>query len=62
MEPRSADVYVDGFYVGTVDDVAQNGLLLRAGRHWIDLRAEGYETLTVPVGIAAGQAIRYAAS
>ncbi len=59
VEPRSADVYVDGFYVGTVDDVAQNGLLLRAGRHWIDLRAEGYETLTVPVGIAAGQAIRY---
>ncbi len=59
VEPRSADVYVDGFYVGTVDDVMQNGLLLRAGRHWIDLRAEGYETLTVPVGIAAGQAIRY---
>jgi hypothetical protein len=59
VEPRSADVYVDGFYVGTVDDVTQNGLLLRAGRHWIDLRAEGYETLTVPVGIAAGQAIRY---
>jgi hypothetical protein len=59
VEPRFADVYVDGFYVGTVDDVTQNGLLLRAGRHWIDLRAEGYETLTVPVGIAAGQAIRY---
>jgi PEGA domain len=59
VEPRSADVYVDGFYVGTVDDVMQNGLLLRAGRHWVDLRAEGYETLTVPVGIAAGQTIRY---
>ncbi len=59
VEPRSADVYVDGFYVGTVDDVTQNGLLLRAGRHWIDLRAEGYQTLTVPVGIVAGQAIRY---
>ena len=40
---------MDGFFVGTVDDVTQNGLLLRAGRHWIDLRAEGYETLTVPV-------------
>jgi hypothetical protein len=59
VEPRSADVYVDGFYVGTVDDVTQNGLLLRAGRHWIDLRAEGYETLTVPVSVAAGQAVRY---
>ena len=35
VEPRSADVYADGFYVGTVDDVMQKGLLLRAGRHWI---------------------------
>jgi hypothetical protein len=59
VEPRSADVYVDGFYVGTVEDVAQNGLLLRAGRHWVDLRAGGYATLTVPVTIAAGQGLRY---
>ena len=59
VEPRSADVYVDGFYVGTVDDVQRDGLLLRAGRHWIDLRAEGYETLSVPVDIAAGQSLRY---
>lgn len=59
VEPRSADVFVDGFYVGTVDDVTQNGLLLRTGRHWVDLRAEGYERLTVPVSIAAGQAVRY---
>ena len=59
VEPRSADVFVDGFYVGPADDVALSGLTLRAGRHWIDLRAAGYETLTLPVSITAAQAVRY---
>ena len=59
VEPRSVDVYVDGFYVGPADDFALNGLTLRAGRHWIDLRAAGYETLTLPVNITAAQAVRY---
>jgi hypothetical protein len=31
---------MDGFYVGRWT-TSQNGLLLSAGRHWIDLRAEG---------------------
>jgi hypothetical protein len=59
VEPRAAEVYVDGFYVGTSDDLAQTGLALRAGRHWIDLRAAGYDTLTVPVMIIAEQPVRY---
>jgi hypothetical protein len=59
VEPRSADVYVDGFYVGPAADFALNGLTLRAGRHWIDLRAAGYETLTLPVNITAALAMRY---
>jgi len=59
VEPRTADVYVDGFFVGTADDVAQNGLVLRAGRHWVDVRASGYETLTVQITIVAGQYSRY---
>ena len=59
VEPRSADVYVDGFFVGPADDFALTGLTLRAGRHWIDLRAAGYETLTLPVNITAAQAVRY---
>jgi hypothetical protein len=53
------DVYVDGFFVGPSEDFALNGLSLRAGRHWLDLRASGYETLTLPVDITAAQAIRY---
>ena len=59
VEPRTADVYVDGFFVGTADEVAQNGLVLRAGRHWVDVRAPGYDTLTVQVNIAIGQYARY---
>jgi hypothetical protein len=59
VEPRSVDVFVDGFYVGPADDFALNGLILRAGRHWIDLRGAGYETLTLPVNITAAQAVRY---
>jgi len=59
VEPRSADVYLDGFYVGASDDFAFNGLTLRTGRHWIDLRRPGYETLTFPVNITAAQVMRY---
>jgi hypothetical protein len=59
VEPHSVDVYVDGFYVGSSEDFALDGLPLRAGRHWLDLRASGYETLTLPVNITAAQAVRY---
>jgi hypothetical protein len=56
---QDADVYVDGFFVGRLEDFAADGLPLRAGRHWIDLRADGYETLTIPVDIIGGQLARY---
>jgi hypothetical protein len=59
IEPRSAEVYVDGFYVGTADDMATNGLVLRAGLHWVDVRAAGYDTLTMQINVLAGQAVRY---
>lgn len=59
VEPRNAAVYVDGFYIGTLGDFAADGLPLRSGRHWIDLRAEGYETLTIPVDVLAGQLATY---
>ena len=59
VEPRTAQVFVDGFYMGTVDDFRRMGVMLPAGRHWIDLRAPGHEPLTIPVHIAAGQSTRY---
>src|SRR5712691_7030753 len=43
-EPGIAQVYVDGFYVGVVDDFGIRGraLDLEAGPHRVELRAAGY--------------------
>jgi hypothetical protein len=62
VEPSTAQVYVDGFYLGTIDDFERTGVGLPAGRHRLDLRAPGYEMLTIPVEIAArtdGQPLRF---
>lgn len=53
-----AQLYVDGFYVGTTVDVGSQ-LTLEAGPHSIELRAPGYETMKVSVKIEAGRAITY---
>jgi hypothetical protein len=61
VKPREAQVYVDGYYAGTVDDfdgVFQR-LHLRSGSHHIEIRAPGYETLTVDVDIQTDHTISY---
>lgn len=51
-------LYVDGYYAGTPDD--SNGeLVLAAGPHRIDIRAPGYETVTLDVRIEPGRTITY---
>lgn len=51
-------LYVDGYYVGTPDDL--NGeLRLEAGPHRLELRAPGYQSETVDVQIEAGRTISY---
>jgi len=59
--PKSAQVFVDGFYTGTVDDLDTIGhpLVLEAGSHTLELRADGYETETLAVRITAGEVISY---
>jgi len=59
VEPTTAQVYVDGFYMGIVDDFGRTGVTLPTGRHRIELRASGYEALTIDVNIVAGQPTRY---
>lgn len=46
--PIEADVYVDGFYAGLVDDFdgALQRLPVTPGRHAITLHLEGYRTVT----------------
>lgn len=61
--PGSAQVYVDGYYAGTVDDVErQHGLPLAEGPHRVEIRAAGYEQATFDVRIVAHDAVTYRAA
>ncbi len=61
MEPREAEVYVDGYYAGLVDDFdgAMQKLKIVQGSHRIELRAAGYETATFTVNVIAGETTTY---
>ena len=60
-EPGSAQVFVDGYYVGIVDDFGLRGkvLELTVGSHHVELRAPGYGVLSFDVNIAANQVSRF---
>lgn len=61
IKPRDAQVFVDGYYVGIVDDfdgVFQR-LHLPSGPHRIEVRAPGYETLTFDVQIRFSETTRF---
>ena len=55
--PRHARVYVDGALVGTVDefDGLSDHLEIEAGRHQIELRADGYQSYTSEISVRAGR-------
>ena len=59
--PNTAQVYVDGFYVGTVDDISHlgTGLAVGAGWHRLEFRAPGYVTPAVNVTIDANRTFTY---
>lgn len=61
VSPRYAQVYVDGYYAGVVDDFdgAFQALKLESGAYRIDIMMPGYETLTFDIRITPGQKIRY---
>lgn len=62
VEPgASAQLYVDGYYVGTPDDYRE-GLELPAGPHAIEVRARGFETMSTSVQVPEGRTITYRAS
>ncbi|MBI2833941.1 MAG: PEGA domain-containing protein [Acidobacteria bacterium] len=61
VKPRLAQVFVDGYYVGLVNDfdgVFQR-LTIDAGPHRIEIRAEGFEPLAFEVLILEGETISY---
>jgi hypothetical protein len=61
VAPRHAQVFIDGYYAGVVDDYdgAFQAIRLAPGAYRVDLVAPGYETLTFDVRITPGQKIRY---
>ena len=61
VQPYTAQVYVDGFYVSTVDAFTGGGpaRALPAGPHRVDIRADGYETATFDVRVEPNETITY---
>lgn len=61
VEPRWAEVYVDGYYAGTVDDFdgTFQSLKLESGPYHIEIVAPGFETLEVDLRVTPGEKITY---
>lgn len=61
VRPREAQVYVDGYYVGVVDDFdgTFQKLTLEAGPRRIEIRAEGHQTETFEVLVTPGETLTY---
>lgn len=61
VRPRQAEVYVDGYYAGQVDefDGFVQALRLEEGPYTIELVAPGYEPLQFNVRIQPGRKITY---
>lgn len=61
MKPRDAAVFVDGYYVGVVDEF--DGILQRLhiewGPHRIEVHKPGYKTLTLDVRIEPDRTLTY---
>lgn len=58
---KDATLYVDGFYVGVVEDFdgETEQLNLAPGPHHLEIRAPGYQTATFDVNIQSGKTITY---
>lgn len=58
---RDAEVYVDGYYTGVVDDFDGRfqQVNLEPGPHRIELRAEGFEPASFDVKVERGRTITY---
>jgi hypothetical protein len=59
VSPASAQVFVDGFYAGTVGDFQDRGMWLETGPRRIELRADGYDSATFDVRILEDQTVNY---
>ena len=61
INPKQAQIFVDGYFVGVVDsyDGSFQKLGLDGGGHKIELKADGYEPLEFEVLITPGETVTY---
>ena len=61
MKERDAEVWVDGFYAGTVDDFDGmfQSLKLEARGYKVEIRKPGFETLVFDVHLQPDRTITY---
>jgi hypothetical protein len=61
IQPSDAQVYVDGQYVGTVGQFTPTSqpIGLTAGRHHIQITAQGYHTMEFDADVVAGEVLPY---
>jgi PEGA domain len=61
ISPSTAEVYIDATYVGRVSDLGPSTqpIALTPGRHHVEIRAAGYETLSLDADVTAGQVVPY---
>jgi hypothetical protein len=64
ITPSTAQVFIDGQLAGTVGEFTPNSqpVGVAAGRHHLEVRAPGYQTLALEVDVVAGQVIPYRGS
>lgn len=61
VDQKDAEVYVDGYYAGIVDDFdgAFQSLDLESGSYRVEIAAPGFEPLVFDIRIQPGQKINY---
>jgi hypothetical protein len=59
--PSSSQAFVDGYFVGTLDDL-NSQLMLETGPHKIEVQAPGYTSIGFDVKIVADRSITYQAT
>jgi hypothetical protein len=61
IAPRDAEVFVDGYYAGVIDDFdgTFQSLKLDTGNHRIEVRKPGYEPLTYDVRVQPDRTVTF---
>lgn len=61
ITPDTAEVFVDGAYVGTVGEFSPTSqpLILSPGRHHLEVRAQNYQSMVFDTDVVAGQVVPY---